>query len=204
MDTTPLNKYDFSKAALELGCEPEVVMAIAEVETGWRPGKTGFLTVPASRWKPSHVAPIILFEPHVFHRETGGRFSKTHPHLSYAKWRTGAYGASSTQHHKLQEAALLDREAALKSCSWGMFQLMGFNWKMMGYTNLQDFVTEMYASNRAQLDGFMRFIKAAGLQAHLRSRNWAAIARVYNGAGYATHGYHTKMAAAYKRLKGSK
>lgn len=205
MNTQPLTDADFEKAARELGCEPEVIKAIAEVETGWRPGKTGFLTVPASKYEPEHVAPIILFERHVFSRLTGRKYDKSHPHISHPAWIPGTYGASRTQHHRLQEAAKLDRDAALQSCSWGMFQMMGFNWELMGYTNLQDFISEMYSSNYAHLDSFIRYIRGrGGMQKALQDKNWDRIALLYNGAGYKKNAYHTKMAAAYRRYKGAK
>ena len=35
----------------------------------------------------------------------------------------------------------------------------------------------------------------------LRARNWAAFSRKYNGPSYARRGYHTRMAAAYKKFK---
>ncbi len=40
-----------------------------------------------------------------------------------------------------------------------------------------------------------------GLLKHLRSKNWAAFARLYNGPAYASRGYHTRMATAYKKYK---
>ena len=40
-----------------------------------------------------------------------------------------------------------------------------------------------------------------GLLKHLRAKNWAAFARLYNGPAYASRGYHTRMAAAYKKYK---
>ncbi len=35
----------------------------------------------------------------------------------------------------------------------------------------------------------------------LKAKNWAGFARKYNGASYARRGYHTKMAAAYRKFK---
>lgn len=194
-----LTDADFARAAARIGCEPEVIKAIAEVETGWKPGKTGFQVQ-----RDGHVAPIILFEMHVFGRLTGHKYNKSHPDLSSSKWDRTKYGSSLNQHAKLQRAVELDRDAALQSCSWGLFQMMGFNWKMMRYTNLQDFITEMYENDQAHLDSFIRFILGSGLSAALLAKDWKKIARVYNGAGYAANKYDTKMEAAYKRHKGIK
>ena len=46
-------------------------------------------------------------------------------------------------------------------------------------------------------------ITNTGQVKYLRAKNWAGFARAYNGPGYARRGYHTRMAAAYKRLKGN-
>ena len=41
-----------------------------------------------------------------------------------------------------------------------------------------------------------------GLLTHLQKKNWAAFARIYNGPSYAARGYHTRMAAAYRKYAG--
>ncbi|MCP1548506.1 MULTISPECIES: N-acetylmuramidase domain-containing protein [Methylorubrum] len=42
----------------------------------------------------------------------------------------------------------------------------------------------------------VRFIVTNGLDDELRRHDWAGFARSYNGASYAKHGYHNKLAAA--------
>ncbi len=141
--------------------------------------------------------PVILFEPHKFNKYTNGLFQRTHPHLtstSYAEnLRRKLYGGN--QHKKLREAVLLDREAALKSCSWGMFQIMGFNYKACGFATLQEFINAMFRSEATQLVVAMRFIKRGGMLDALRSGDWHSFARRYNGAAYERRGYHTKLAS---------
>ncbi len=46
---------------------------------------------------------------------------------------------------------------------------------------------------------FASFISTTGLVKHLKTKNWAAFARGYNGPGYAKRAYHTRMAQAYSR-----
>jgi hypothetical protein len=105
----------------------------------------------------------------------------------------------SAQHGRLERAAAINRDAALESCSWGMFQIMGFNWNRCGVNSLQEFVNAMYKGEDAQLQIFVNYIIKAGLSDEIRDKRWAAFARQYNGAGYAANKYDIKLAAAYKK-----
>ena len=61
--------------------------------------------------------PAILFERHIFSKQTGGRFDGQHPDISN---RTpGGYTHGSGEYNRLARAVELDRPAALKSASWG-------------------------------------------------------------------------------------
>jgi peptidoglycan hydrolase-like protein with peptidoglycan-binding domain len=55
-------------------------------------------------------------------------------------------------------------------------------------------------SEGGQLDVMVAFIIGAGLSKHLRSKNWAAFAKGYNGPGYAKNQYDKKLSTAYARL----
>lgn len=177
-----LTEQDYINAAKELGCEVAAIKAVDDVESRG----SGFL--------PSGE-PKILFERHRFYKYTNGGYAVSHPDL--CNKTPGGYGKESEQHSKLQRAALLNREAALMSCSWGKFQVMGDNWQKLGYNTLQQFVNKMYESEAGQLDAFVRYIKAFGLQNYLKNKNWTAFAKGYNGPGYKANNYDVKMQAAY-------
>lgn len=179
-----LQESDFIEAAKQLNCEVGAIKAVAEVESRG----SGFL--PDGR-------PKILFERHYFHRLTNGVFSSNHPEISNPV--SGGYGAESIQHTKLERAAKLNRAAALQSASWGKFQIMGANWKSLGYISLQEFINAMYSSEAGQLNGFVRFVKANKLDDELRNKNWAGFALGYNGKAYAKNSYDKKIAAAYQK-----
>ena len=184
----PLTEADYQQAAQKLGCEVAAVKAVAEVESG-----------PHGAFLPSGD-PVILFERHKFHQFTGGKYDQTNPGISN---RTpGGYGPVSQQHARLQEAAALDPDAALMSCSWGRFQVMGFHWQDLGYPSLKDFVDGMYVSEANHLDAFVRYVDKNGLAQHLKNRNWAAFALGYNGKDYKINKYDDKLAAAYKKYHG--
>lgn len=177
---------DYQRAAKILKCEVAAIMAVAEVESVG----AGFLF---------DDRPKILYERHVFHRLTKGRFSSSHPNISNSK--PGGYGKAGVhQHDRLAIAAALDRNSALQACSWGKFQILGENWKDLKYNSLQEFINCMYRSEAEHLDSFVRFIQRNRLDGYLRTKNWAAFARRYNGPAYKKNKYDTKMANAYKKF----
>jgi hypothetical protein len=96
---------------------------------------------------------------------------------------------------------MLDEDAALRSASWGKFQIMGDNFKACGFTNVASFVDAMLEGERRHLAAFVSFIGADGrLKTALQKREWATFARIYNGPKYADNAYDTKMADAYAAL----
>ena len=187
-----MNEQVYEKAAKTLGVDIPSIKAVASVESnggGFAQGAGGI------------NVPKILFEGHVFHRLTEGKYSKDHPTISYPKWIKAHYSKTNQGEYKrLEAASALDRDAALQSASWGMFQIMGFNYKQAGYTSVQDFVKAMYASEDEQLMAFVNFIKSQKLDSKLQARDWAGFAKAYNGPGYAANQYDKKLADAYKRF----
>jgi hypothetical protein len=180
-----LTEQDYSAAAELLGCEIASIKAVAEVEShgeGFYPD--GF--------------PVILFERHKFHKFTNGRFDKDYSEISNPT--SGGYGApGDNQRRKFKLAFTLDPLAAMKSCSWGKFQIMGFNFSSCGFPSVGKFVDAMKRSEGEQLLAFCRFVEASALDGFLRSKNWARFARGYNGADYEENRYDKKLAVAYKR-----
>lgn len=181
----PLTEDDYKQAAEKLGCEVAAVKAVSEVESG-----------PHGAFLPSGD-PVILFERHKFHKFTGGKYDQSNPGISNRE--AGGYGKVSEQHARYHEAAALDPDSAIMSCSWGRFQIMGFHWKDLGYPSLKDFVDAMYVSDGNHLDAFVRFVNKNGLAKHLKTKSWAAFAEGYNGKNYRINKYDQKLAAAYKK-----
>ena len=98
-------------------------------------------------------------------------------------------------------AQQIEPDSAVESASWGLFQIMGFHWRTLGYTSAEAFAAAMTESEGRQLDAFVRFIKAdAGLHRALRSKDWSDFARRYNGPNYASNKYDVKLAAAYEEF----
>lgn len=186
-----LSDTDLPRIAHGIGCGEDEIHAFLEVETSG----SGY---------DSQGRPKMLFEPHVFYRELGAgakRDKAVAAGLAYAKWGTKPYPKDS--YPRLIAAMEIDPVAALRSASWGLGQVMGFNYAACDY----DSVTEMVEAfvrlgEPEQLQAAVNFIRTNKLDDELRTHNWPAFARGYNGAGYAANKYDTKLAAAY--LKWSK
>ncbi len=139
--------------------------------------------------------PKILFERHIFSRETQGRFDVSHPGVSN---RTpGGYGALNTQWDRLKEAYALDPEAAYRATSFGMFQVIGFNYKIVGFETVGEFVRFVSQSEANQVEVFARQLEYNGLLKPLRCLDWAGFARAFNGPNFERNSYDKRLQAAY-------
>lgn len=181
-----LTLEDFKAIAIELGVEVAAIQAVAQVEAAG----DGFL--PSGR-------PKILFEGAQFRGFTDGRFDISHPHLSHPYPQSGGhYVGGEGEHDRLDEALTLDPTAALKSASWGRFQIMGFNYQAAGYDSVESYVEAMRISEANHLEAFASFIESnPTMHQALQNRDWETFALHYNGSDFARGGYHIKMAEAY-------
>lgn len=185
---------DFTQVAELLGCEPAALKAVQQVETG---GRGGFF---------SPGRPAILFEGHIFWTQLKKRGSnpedyvKGNENILYPKWEKGHYKGGIGEYDRLEQARKINREAADASASWGMFQIMGFNYAACGEERIESFVRSMCESEFKQLLLTANFIKKNSqmLQA-LQARDWAVFAKCYNGPAYAQNRYDVKLEAAYQK-----
>jgi hypothetical protein len=142
--------------------------------------------------------PVTLFERHIFSKETNGKFDGSHPDISNTI--PGGYGTvGAGQYQRLERAMTLDRDAALRSTSWGIAQVMGFNAKTVGYQDAEAMVTAMMSSENQQLLAMADFIKYNKLEDFLRAHEWSRFAKGYNGPNYAENNYDEQLAEAYKK-----
>lgn len=191
MTKPALTLEDFKAAADSLGVDVPAIQAVTDVESR---GK-GFL--PDDR-------PVILFERHVMYRlltsEAGlgeaVHFATTQPDT--VNRTPGGYKGGAAEWDRMAAAVKIDRNCALQSASWGLFQIMGFHWQRLRYPNVQSFVNAMYAGEAQQLDAFCRLIRSdVGMQRALLMHDWTRFAHIFNGP--ATKGYDTKLAQAFAK-----
>jgi len=183
-----LTEEDFERAATTLGCSVSVIKAVSQVESA------GSGVNPDGTLK-------TLFEGHYFSRFTDNKYDTEYPSISYPKWTREYYGKGwKAEQARLEQAKVLDLEAALRSASWGMFQIMGDNYKLCGYNSVIEFVNALQDGAGPQLDAFVSFIQNKHLEDELRNLNWEGFARVYNGSGQVA-AYGKLLADAYAKIK---
>jgi hypothetical protein len=169
------------ESAKKWGIPPAVALAIADVESG---GSSGFA-------KDGRM--IIRFEPHIF-----DNYNQTPVETKR--------GGQSAEWGNYERAAKIDTTAAKKSISMGMFQVMGFNHKVVGFPTVDAMFDAYSKSQDAQILGFFEFCsKVSGderqggpqikLDKAAREGNFLAFARGYNGRGQ--KGYDVKMKKRY-------
>lgn len=146
----------------------------------------------------------ILFERHVMYRQLAANginpdpFTASQPDIVNKK--TGGYLGKAAEYKRLETAKLIDEASALESCSWGAYQIMGYHWKLLGFTSIYAFVDKMKESERGQLECFVKFIKANPvLLKAIRQDDWVTFARYYNGSNYRKNLYDEKLEAAFKK-----
>lgn len=186
-----LNPADLQHAADQLEVPLACIQAIDEIESRG----CGFL-------RDGH--PVILFERHIMYRQlqaTGhdvAVLSVRYPDI--VNPQPGGYIGGVAEHQRLNSAKKLEATCAIASTSWGRFQIMGWHWQRLGYSSVAAFAGAMAESEAYQLDAFIRFIKTDRvLYQALKTQNWTAFARGYNGLAYHKNQYDLKLENAYKR-----
>ncbi len=182
----PLDDNGMDKVCSTLGVSESKIWAILTVETrGF-----GFF---------SDRSPQILFERHIFHKLTNGMYDEGNADISHK--RPGGYKGGPKEYSRLKKAIKLDQDAALKSASWGIGQVMGFNHDVAGFPTVKALVQGMVKNENEQLLAMAHFIKGNNLAGALHRNNWVAFARGYNGSGFKKNEYDTRLAAAHAKYK---
>ena len=193
----PLTRAGLSKvlAILGLGAnDAAYIWTVVEVETAGLTQGFGFRV---------DRRPQILFERHIFKKFTDGCFDRSAPEISGP---AGNYGLLSEQYNKLEKAlelcakAKLGVEPALKATSWGMGQVMGFNYASAGYKSAAAMIQAMVKSEDAHLLAMAGYLRANRLAEKLVNRDWTGFAKIYNGTNYWQNRYDVKLAEQYQRF----
>jgi len=193
-----------------IGIDPAYAVAVVCVESGGQ----GF---------GADGRVIIRFENHIFRRYLGTEGAATfnrHFQINGAQaWMGHTFRASSrqpwqafhgSQHLEWQAyevARTINEDAATRSISMGLPQVMGFNHGLLGYDTPRALLAFMGADIRFQLLGMFDFIAGPGGQgqgvAALRAGDFDRFATLYNGPGQARY-YGDLIAShvrAFHRLK---
>lgn len=166
-----------------LGVHPPEIWTVLAVETSG----CGYLP---------DLRPKILYERHIFHRLTQGKYDDG----IISDPKAGGYGAPGAhQYDRLTLAIAKNRTAALQSCSWGIGQIMGENYAEAGFANVEQMVVAMSESEDRQLAAMGNFLVSSRLNVPLQGHDWASFARGYNGADYAINRYDVRLNGEFQR-----
>jgi len=157
--------------AQELGVEARLVQA--------------FITVESGKNHKVNDRLVINFEPTHFKRYTGVDIAQSGSGQS-AEWTS------------FERAKAIDEEAACKSISMGLTQILGSNYALLGYGSAVEMFSAFDASEDAAIYGFRDFIKSnAQLHEALRTKDYHLMAYYYNGAAYADAKYLDRCGRNY-------
>jgi hypothetical protein len=185
-------RAEVSTIAKTMNLEPAALLAVAQVESGGVPfGWNG--------------RPLIRWEGHYFYRELNKLSDKAKlkdavaQHL--ASVNSGGVPNPKSQQDRyalLDRARAIDTNAALASCSWGVGQVMGANWRSLVYASVAAMVDRCMQSLAGQVELMARFIRVNHLIDELQQHRWYDFALAYNGPSGPASGYDTSIETAYK------
>lgn len=184
----------YDSLAAELGIEPAAMRAVSSIEAGH--SHTAFIS-PGS--------PVVNLEVPMFKEQLQragldvDSLARAVPDAFSRPSRSRYADPLLAQRAMYRAASAVNDTLAMLCTYWGMYQIRGSNWRLCGAESVRDFVKKMSQSEDMQHRLFANYIKNTGLYRPLQAHDWAAFARAYNGEGYAKHGYHTRLAAAYAR-----
>lgn len=186
-----LQAVDIHRIAKTINCGEDELRAFMDVEAAG----SGF---------DIFGRPKMLFEPHIFYRNLSGekRDRAVALGLAYRKWGEQKYPADS--YLRLKKAMALDEDAALKSASWGLGQVMGFHFNILGYNTIQDMVLDFMDDEENHLEAMVLFLIHNDIDDDLANHNWETVARLYNGPGYKKNNYDVKLQQSFNKWKGVK
>ena len=182
---TPISQQGLDAVTGLLGVGAAEIWTVLSVET------KGFGYLPDRR-------PAILFERHLFRKQTGGKFDALNPNISSST--PGGYLGGAREYDRLAQAIALDRPAALKSASWGIGQILGSNFVAAGFASVEDMVDAMVRAEDSQLTAMAKFVRSSGLLNPLANHDWAGFARGYNGPDFAKNQYDVRLAGFFQKL----
>lgn len=196
INTKYLSEKDYERAAQKTGLEVNLVKTVTTVEAL----QFGFY---------NNGLPITLFERHIFHKQltkTRGdefvnKIVERYPDICSPT--AGGYVGGKAELQRLDKARAIDEECALLSASYGLFQIMGFNFQQAGYKNVKDYYAAVCVSENNQLDAFVNYLlldKDKSLLNSLKKKDFTAFAKEYNGPAYQKNNYDVKMQNAYLQL----
>jgi len=196
-----------SVIANELGIDVEIALAVICVESGGN----GF---------GSDGKMLIRFENHVFHTYFGSKSENNQKifdeHFTFNTkkrrddhkyranksddWQTSHTGQAA-EWEAFEIARQIAETEAMYSISMGAPQVMGFNFKMIGYNSVQEMFTAFSKDIRYHIMALFDFCNANGTRIqYLLTRDFLSFAKAYNGLT-APEAYEQRLQQYYEIYK---
>ncbi len=186
-----LSESDFDVFAAKYQIEKAAVKAVQEVEAAGR----GF--------SQGHIK--LLFEGHIFWKELKKQgvqpstIQAGNENILYPNYFTPNPYYKEDQLDRLNKAIIINEEAAFRSASYGLFQIMGFHATDLGFDSAKSMYAYLSQSESNQLDVFGKFAEKNNLLSFIQKHYWAGFAKRYNGSAYQTNQYDKKLEKAFNR-----
>ncbi len=199
-DAKKLAPGELDQLAKDAQIDPIMLCAFIEVEA---PKASGF---------DYKGRPVILYEFHKMYHNClvspvrGILKASRDAGLAYPNWDRSRYPRGTINQQAdgnyalLERAQAIDEECALMSCSWGIGQVMGDNWRMLRRASVFVMVREAMASEANQIAHMIDYLRGADLIDDIQRKSFYSLARGYNGPGQ-VEAYAAKLAATYDRLR---
>lgn len=193
-----ISKDLYEKESKRIGVETAMMLSIAKQESKRE-----------SFYKEGQAT--ILFERHKMWEYLMKDLKKSKEELKKLKAadpaivndNSGGYGKYSEQYEKLEKAKKIDYNTAVKSCSWGKFQVMGFNYAV-AFSSPKEMEKSVNLCEIQQFYFFIGYLeKTNGIIDAMKNKNWELIAAKYNGSKWKTYNpdYATNIKKFYNEFK---
>lgn len=135
---------------------------------------------------------IIQFEPVWFKRKV--------PYAPSGLWSVNKVERQTAEWLAFNDAFYKNANGAMEATSWGSMQVMGFNYKRLGFKTVGAMVDFAKKSEYNQIWLGLKYIQTdARLYHALIIGDFDMVAYLYNGENYKIYGYHIKLATADKK-----
>jgi len=201
LDARPerISKDEIGALAQEIDVPRANMLALIRQESS----NSGFQLHEDNYWRP-----VVRLELHQLNRRTDGMFHKERPDLFKARFNIKDGNVPQAVHYSRMNEALLIAEALFgaepifASTSWGLCQVMGFNFRPAGSGTIERFIHRMATSEREQVKAAITFIDShPAMRRALANRDWETFALHYNGSARAKR-YAQELAQNFHVVSG--
>ena len=173
--------YEIIRTAWYIGIPPAVLAAFRVVESAGKPF-------------------AVRFEPHRFNKHSTHKMPYTAALNSDGTKKSFSLTPCQTNEEALRIALGLDPKAAYEATSWGLFQVMG-DWHLSEFASVDAAVKQFYTDplgfSFKTVQGWFKKNPRAVTAAN--NKDWAGLAKRYNGSNYAENKYDEKLKFYYDK-----